>query len=208
MTVQVTEDIVVGLFAEAIARKEGFYKQNKIPMVSQKTNNPGNLPRRRYSKWVTDPTTKMSEQKWLPYPEQNGFTVFPVCERPNCMHNDHPCEIGWRSLREQCASNIFKRGLTFLEFFQGKREGKKTIYMGFSPSANKTDPYAYANEVMAFIKRKLSLPEETSLHTVIASIVYPQSAPQPMQQPRQRQWQLPVDAPIAGDRGRGQSWNG
>lgn len=170
----VTDQILVATFAEGIARKEGYYDRakNGIPNIAQRLNNPGDLRQWRHSRWVYDPVLRKKAQKWVPFPVLNGYVQFPPCKNGDiCNHPDHPSEQGWAAIREQCATNIFKRQLTFLEFFQGKRERGKTLYMGYRPSADKDDPYVFTQFVLAFVKRKLALDESVNANTVIASVV-------------------------------------
>lgn len=85
--------------------------------VAQRNNNPGNL------RW------------WQGVSIRDGFACF---ETP---------EDGWVALRRQCELNIFKRGLTFLEFFQGKPK----VYGGYAPAADHNNPELYARFVVWYI---------------------------------------------------------
>src|SRR5215469_6429241 len=101
----VTERHLIQAFAEAIAHEEGWYIQRRMPTVAQRLNNPCCLPH-----W--------KDELGMPYEEVNGFVEFPNADK------------GWRAARAQCRINIFKRRLTFREFFAG-RHG---LYKGFWPA--------------------------------------------------------------------------
>lgn len=76
----------------------------------------------------------------------------------------------------QVDGNIFKRHLTFLQFF----EGKPGVYYGYAPAADKNKPDVYAQFVVTFLKRQLSYPVERvpfkqlqaiTVNTLIESLV-------------------------------------
>lgn len=121
-----TEQQLIESFANAVAQEETWFLKRKMPTVSQRCNNPGCLEH-----WK-DPDGK-------PYPEQNGFVVFP----------DEA--TGWKALRSQCKINILKRRLTWLEVFAGKHG----VYRGLRPadssvdrSQGKSNPARYAQNVL------------------------------------------------------------
>lgn len=145
----IEQNLFIDTFARAIAAKEGFYKQGgKVPPIPRRLSNPGDL---RHWK----------DKNGRAYPVVNGFVKFPECERPGCKHVDHPCEAGWSALRAQCKINVFKRRLTFREFFAGKPR----VYDGYAPSRDGNNPRQYANDVLAYLRSKLALPE---------SVLYPE----------------------------------
>lgn len=120
---------LIDRYAKAIARQEGYYNKKAMPTVAQRCNNPGNL-------------THWKDPNGEPYPELNGYVHFP----------DE--ETGFRALRSQCKINILKRGLTFYEFFAGKRG----VYGGFcprddnkDPMLKKNDPLVYAQHVLGWV---------------------------------------------------------
>lgn len=117
------ESALIERFANAIARKEGFYRTGRIPSVPQRLNNPLCL-----THWKAPDGT--------PYPELCGYVQFP------------DAEAGWRAGRAQCRINILKRRLTWRGFFAGK----PGVYKGFCPARDsKQDPNQYAREVMDFM---------------------------------------------------------
>ena len=119
-----TEQVLIDRFSSAIARKEGFYKNGRVPSVAQRMNNPLNL-----THWK-DPNGK-------PYPEICGYVQFP------------DAEAGWRAGRAQCRINVVKRRLTWRAFFAGKQG----VYKGFCPARGdaKQDPIQYAREIMSLM---------------------------------------------------------
>lgn len=119
-----TEQELIERFSNAVARKEGFFSNGRIPSVAQRLNNPLNLVH-----WKTPAGD--------PYPEICGYVQFP-----------NP-EAGWRAGRAQCKINIVKRRLTWRGFFAGKQG----VYKGFCPARGdaKQDPIQYAREVMGFM---------------------------------------------------------
>lgn len=161
---------LVRSFAFWCARKEGYFDNKKRPTLPQMHNNPLDLRR-----W--------KNPAGVPYPENNGFVEFPRCERPGCKDPDHPSEVGWRAGRGQSKINIVKRGLTFLEFFSGKRG----VYDGFANARDGNDPAEYARYVCEGVCRDLgvdarcsdprcSCREETNprcVKTVILTLVTP-----------------------------------
>lgn len=123
-----TERELLNKFADALEHSEGFHQTRRIPTVAQRLNNPGNL-------------IHWKQPNGEAYPEVNGFVEFP----------DYA--TGRRALLAQCRINIFKRELTWREFFAGK----PGTYHGFCPKDDrratevKNDPNAYAYRVMAFV---------------------------------------------------------
>ena len=99
-----TESVLIERFSLALARKEGWNKQGKVPSVARRLNNPLCL-----AHWKAPDGS--------PYPEVCGYVEFPNAE------------IGWRAGRAQCRINIVKRRLTWRGFFAGVRG----IYRGFCP---------------------------------------------------------------------------
>ncbi|WP_321471174.1 hypothetical protein [uncultured Paludibaculum sp.] len=120
-----TELELIDTLSRAIAQEEDYFKRGKMPSVSQRCNNPGNL-------------THWKDRAGVPYPLNNGFVQFP----------DEA--TGWRALRAQCRINVLKRKLSFLEFFAGK----PGVYAGFCPRddgrsmTRKNDPVRYARNVL------------------------------------------------------------
>lgn len=132
-------------FANAIAHEEDFFAKRKMATVAQRCNNPGCMDH-----WK-DPAGR-------PYPEQNGFVVFP------------DVETGFKSLRSQCRINVLKRGLTWLEFFAGK----PGVYKGFRPagreaSAEKNDPARYAQRVLDRVCAPLGI--TTTVRTPVRAVI-------------------------------------
>lgn len=76
-------------------------------------------------------------------------------------------EQGWAALRKQILTNI-KRDLTFLEFFAGKKVGKKVIYCGYAPEAAGNHPEFYAMFVVRYVNRFTDC--QVTINTVIASL--------------------------------------
>jgi hypothetical protein len=151
----ITQEILVNCFAEAIATKEGFYLKKKIPSISTRLNNPGNLEH-----W--------KNKKGQSYPICNGYVNFPTEEE------------GFTALRKQIKINI-GRDLTWKQFFAGKRKAYsvknasgQTIlvdYPGFTPRGRgENDPVRYALEVVQFIARKLPIPFELSIDDKITRL--------------------------------------
>jgi len=114
----VTEQDLIERVARAIAHQEDFFKVSKLPTVSQRCNNPGNL-------------THWKDAAGQPYPDANGYVQFP------------DVHAGWRALKAQCKINVLKRRLTWAEFFRG-RPG---AYRGFL-QRGASDPLLYAGRVM------------------------------------------------------------
>ncbi len=136
----ITSVSLVNAFARAIAAKEGFFDTGRSRTIPQRLNNPGDL--RRWKKADGEP-----------YPEVNGFADFPKCGLSHCKNPDHPAETGWRALRAQVKINVFKRGLTFHEFFAGKRG----VYDGYAPAKDKNNPDEYARFVLDKTCRSLAI---------------------------------------------------
>jgi len=134
-----TQD-VINAFARAVGKREGVFKEGKVPTLPQRLGNPACL------KHWKDPAG-------CAYPEVNGFVQFPQCERDGCVHPDHPHEVGWRAARAQVKINVVKRGLTFFEFFAGKRG----VYDGHANARDKNDPQAYAEYVVDQVCRELGV---------------------------------------------------
>jgi hypothetical protein len=144
---------IVGSFTRALGMKEGYFKQSKVPTIPQRLGNPICLQRWR------DPAGES-------YPEVNGYVDFPKCQRSRCSHPDHPHEVGWRAARAQAKINILKRGLTFYEFFAGKRG----VYSGFASERSKNDPLEYAQFMVDQMSSELGL-AIADVNVVIASLV-------------------------------------
>lgn len=139
---------LIDAVAQAVGRKEGFFDKKRMPTVAQRLHNPGNL-----SHW--------KDRHGNAFPEVNGYVQFP------------DLDTGWRALKAQCKINILKRGLTFLEFFQGK----PGVYKGFCPRNADKDPDLRRNEAVEyaqFVLRALA-PDRTdlSIHSSIASLLEP-----------------------------------
>lgn len=132
---------MIAAFARALGKKEGWYDKAKRPTLAQKLFNPAMLRH-----WRQKTTGE-------PYPDANGFVEFPECEREGCRHADHPAETGWRAARVQTKINVLKRGLSFLEFFAGRRG----LYDGFANAREKNDPEAYARFVVDSVCRELGI---------------------------------------------------
>lgn len=163
---------LINRFAKAIARKEDFFVSKSLLTISQRLNNPGCLPH-----W--------KDREGTPYPEINGYVQFPECQRPECNHQDHPAEEGWRALRAQCKINVFKRELTFLEFFAGKRG----VYRGFCPDSGdfrttqdlrKHNAAAYAREMLIAVAGSST---ELTISTPVKSLLGSTADGRPDQQP-------------------------
>ncbi len=148
------QNTLVDLIVQSLAWRETFFYNGKTRTVAQKLNNPICLER-----W--------KDPRGEPYPEVNGYAEFPKCEILRCVHRDHPCEVGWRAARAQVKINVFKRRLTWIEFFSGRRG----VYEGFSPVRKRSDPVEYANFVMGRVARAFGV--ETTLNTTICSLVEP-----------------------------------
>lgn len=138
---------IIETVAQAIGNEEGIYDRKKVPSIPQRLNNPGCL-----RSWKAPTGTKNAP---VAYPTVNGYVEFPTVE------------IGWEALRTQCKINIVKRGLTFREFFGGKPK----VYGGFSPWTNGkgNTPLLYASNVLAYVKRRLSI-EGITIDTPIVSL--------------------------------------
>lgn len=112
------EDLVRS-WALEIADVEGFYVTQaiaaahgwKFPTAPQRNNNPGNL------------------RSWPGTVSLGGFARFKTLAD------------GWNAVATQINLNVFRRQLTFLEFFAGK---KIPLYGGYAPSADNNNPTAYA----------------------------------------------------------------
>lgn len=144
---KIDQEIFIAAYAKACGTEEGFFKSGKVPTIPQRLNNPLDL-----RSW--------KDNKGKPYPVVNGYAKFP------------DPETGWAAGRSQCRINIVKRQLTFREFFSGKRG----VYAGFAPRADRNDPFGYANNVLAFVKRAFPASEEVqaaTIDTVIATLVNP-----------------------------------
>jgi len=108
---------LIDSFAQAIGQMEGF---NSPGTIARANNNPGNL------------------RSWGNLPTANGYAVFPTEQ------------AGWDALKLQIQKNI-DRGLTLQEFFAGQRDENGNVipggYSGYSSSADRNDPYRYADFV-------------------------------------------------------------
>ena len=91
-------------------------------------------------------------RSWGSNPVVNGYAQFPTIE------------AGWAALKRQVQLNI-DRGLTLQEFFAGK----PSVYGGYSPSADKNDPYAYAR----FVAGRLGVDITTPLKSVASTFQSP-----------------------------------
>jgi hypothetical protein len=140
---QIDQNVLIEVFAQAIATKEGFHKSSKIPSIAQRLNNPLCLEH-----W--------KDRNGRPYPVVNGYVKFP------------DAETGLAAGRSQCKINIVKRKLTFREFFAGKSK----VYEGFCPRKDgKSDPVAYAIDVLRFVRNRLGLPAEITIDTPIHDLI-------------------------------------
>lgn len=134
----------VDAFAEAIARREGFYVAGS---VASRFKNPGNL---RWWPNVQVGSTNSGQH----------YALFPSLD------------LGWKALKTQIRTNI-GRGLTFLEFFAGVRDkdGKPILgkYSGYAPEAdnNASKPYAY------FVVNRLNeqFNESWTINTIIRDVI-------------------------------------
>ena len=142
---------LVRAFAEAIGIQEGFHGLGTLP---SRNNNPGDL-----RSW--------SKPDGTPYPDKDGMVLFPRCEKPACKDQDHPCEIGWQALRAQIKINVFKRNLTFFEFFAGK----KGVYAGYASAGDHNDPENYADAVCEYVNKKLGL--QATIGDVVSTLCTP-----------------------------------
>ena len=145
-----TEQELVNEFASAIARREGYYDKSK-KTIPQRLNNQGDL-------------TSWKQPNGEQYPSLNGFASFPACVISGCVNPDHPSEVGFRALKAQIKINVYKRNLTFLEFFAGKRGS----YDGYAPARDKNDPASYAQDVVSHINRAFNL--SATVGTVVSII--------------------------------------
>jgi hypothetical protein len=146
MTEPVTINQLVEIFAQGVAEQEGWYKPaRRLPAVSRRLNNPGCL-------------THWMDGRGNPYPVNNGYVEFPTEED------------GWKALRSQVRINIAKRGLTFREFFAGRRtrEGR---YEGFRPAHRGGSPLTDAGALAKYVSSKLGLRTAVSIDTQVSTLV-------------------------------------
>jgi len=129
-TTTIDRQKLIAVLADAIATKEGFFGKNKsgIPAVSQRLNNPGCL-----RAWKNAAGHKM--------PRVNGLVQFAT-------EAD-----GFRALRAQCKINVFKRGLTLVQFFCGK----PGVYYGFAAKTQGQDPDSYITFIQRFMVSRLGV---------------------------------------------------
>jgi hypothetical protein len=167
----IPENVFLAKLADAIEHREGYHVTRRFPTVAQRLNNPGCLTHWKKKRPVGES-----------YPEENGFVVFP----------DYA--TGRRALMVQERINIFKRQLTWREFFGG-RPG---LYKGFCPREDrrdfvpgeaKNDPVDYARKVMEFVCVPLGIaihtpgePQMTgTLYSTIDTKMFTLIAPQPQE---------------------------
>jgi hypothetical protein len=145
MAEPVTIAQLVEIFAQGVAEQESWYKSTRrLPSVSRRLNNPGCL-------------THWMDSRGNPYPVNNGYVEFPTEEE------------GWKALRSQVRINIVKRGLTFREFFAGRRtrEGR---YEGFRPSHRGGSPLTDAGALAKYVSSKLGLGTATPIDTRVSTL--------------------------------------
>lgn len=136
----VTEKEIIEALAQAIAFEEGFYAKGTKPNRPQRNNNPGNI-----RPWAD-----------CKFPSDSGpYIIFPT-----------PGD-GWRQLKIQCSKNAKDRGLTFLEFFAGK----KGVYGGYAPGADNNRPTAYAQHVVNRVVASLKITEKVTINTKIMNLL-------------------------------------
>jgi len=85
----------------------------------------------------------------------------------------HHVDAGWNALRQQVHKNLFVRKLTIGEFFAGKKD----VYPGYAPSADKNDPGGYANFVCGFLNPRFPDDQPFYPSTVLASLPFEADAP-------------------------------
>lgn len=105
---------------------------------AQISNNPGGLP------W------------WGSEPVVGGMVVFETEQD------------GWDALRRACEINIFRRGLTFEEFFGGRPGKRGRRYRGFSSACDSREA---AETVFQFFKRRAKLPPWANTGTKVSALL-------------------------------------
>jgi hypothetical protein len=159
-TLDANIEAVVTAFAEACARKEGFYvteqeakeRQTRYPTIATRNNNPLNL------------------RKWGAYPIRDGFANFVKVTRGKQVPD---LEAGWRAAKFQVRKNIVERRLSFFTFFAGERNSAGAVvgYPGFAPESDGNNPTEYALFVLTALKEKGLIAQTADIHSQILSVV-------------------------------------
>lgn len=133
-----TRKDIIASIAERIATFEGFF------LTKKQSQNTG----AKFPTLAQKNNNPGNIRNWGKSKIVGGYAVF-----------DTP-EAGWTALKTQIGKNI-DRGLTLNEFFGGK----KNVYPGYAPEADKNHPINYAK----FVAKGIPCDTDVVLNTLVSS---------------------------------------